>query len=58
VTSASLLVVWREDFPYVDLRVDLSAAPLPALRTLWEAYAPQAEGFVQRATDPGEAPIF
>ena len=58
VTSASLLVAWREPFPYVDLRIDQSAAPLPALRALWEAYAPLAEGFLQRATDPGEAPVF
>ncbi len=58
VTSASLLVVWREPFPYVDLRVDQAATPLPALRALWEAYAPLAAGFLQRATDPGDAPVF
>lgn len=58
VTSASLLVVWREVFPYVDLRVDQSAAPLAALRALWAEYAPLADGFLQRATDPGEAPVF
>lgn len=58
VTSASLLVAWREDFPFVDLRVDLDPAPLPALRRLWAAYAPLAEGFVRRALDPDEAPIL
>jgi uncharacterized Ntn-hydrolase superfamily protein len=58
VTSAALLVAWREAFPFVDLRVDLSPQPLPALRALWEAYAPLAEGFVGRALDPEGAPVI
>ncbi len=58
VSSASLLVVWREVFPYVDLRVDKAAAPLPALRTLWEDYAPLADGFLQRALEPEGAPLI
>ena len=58
VTSASLLVQWREEFPYVDLRVDLSPAPLPALRALWTAYAPSADGFVTRALAPEGAPLI
>ena len=58
VTSASLLVQWREEFPYVDLRVDYSPAPLPALRALWAAYAPVADGFVTRAMAPDGAPVI
>jgi uncharacterized Ntn-hydrolase superfamily protein len=58
VTSASLLVVHRECFPYVDLRVDKDASPLPALRRLWEEYAPLADGFVRRAVDPDDAPVI
>lgn len=58
VTSASLMVVWREAFPYVDLRIDLSPTPLPALRRLWEAYAPLADGFVRRALEPDDAPVI
>jgi len=58
VTSACLLVVRRECFPHVDLRVDRDARPLAALRRLWEEYAPLAEGFLRRALDPDEAPIF
>jgi len=58
VTSACLLVVDRECFPYVDLRVDRDASPLPALRRLWEEYAPLADGFVRRAVDPDDAPII
>lgn len=58
VTTACLLVVHRESFPYVDLRVDKDPRPLPALRRLWEEYAPLADGFVRRAVDPDDAPII
>lgn len=58
VTSASLLVVHRECFPYVDLRVDKAVGPIPALRALWEEYAPLADGFVARALDPEDAPMI
>ena len=56
VKSAGLLVVHRESFPYVDLRVDLSPSPLTELRFLWELYRPEAETYVVRATDPDQAP--
>lgn len=56
VKSAGLLVVHRESFPYVDLRVDLSAQPLTELRFLWELYRPEAETYVVRAVDPDRAP--
>ena len=55
VKSAGLLVVHRESFPYVDLRVDLSAQPLTELRFLWELYRPEAEAYVVRAVDPDSA---
>jgi uncharacterized Ntn-hydrolase superfamily protein len=55
VKSAGLLVVHRESFPYVDLRVDLSAQPLTELRFLWELYRPEAETYVVRAVDPDKA---
>jgi uncharacterized Ntn-hydrolase superfamily protein len=55
VKSAGLLVVHREAFPYVDLRVDLSAQPLVELRFLWELYRPEAETYVVRAVDPDKA---
>jgi uncharacterized Ntn-hydrolase superfamily protein len=58
VTSASLLVLWREAFPFIDLRIDKSEAPLPALRTLWEEYAPLADAFVQRALAPDDASVI
>ncbi|MBW6397677.1 DUF1028 domain-containing protein [Roseomonas sp. HJA6] len=58
VMCASLLVVDREVFPYVDLRIDHADGPIPKLRALWETYAPLADGFVQRAIDPEDAPII
>ncbi|MBR0658885.1 DUF1028 domain-containing protein [Neoroseomonas oryzicola] len=58
VTSASLMVVDREVFPYVDLRIDKAVGPIPALRRLWEEYAPLADGFLKRAIDPEDAPII
>jgi uncharacterized Ntn-hydrolase superfamily protein len=56
VKSAGLLVVHREAFPYVDLRVDLSVQPLVELRFMWELYRPEAETYVVRAVDPDKAP--
>jgi uncharacterized Ntn-hydrolase superfamily protein len=52
VLSASLLVVDREAFPLVDLRIDWAEQPIARLRALWEAYAPLAEDFVRRAVAP------
>ena len=54
--SAGLLVVHRESFAFVDLRVDLSQRPLAELRSLWELYRPTAEEYVVRALDPDSAP--
>lgn len=56
VKSAGLVVAHRESFPYVDLRVDLSAQPLVQLRFLWELYQPTADAYVVRAVDPDNAP--
>jgi uncharacterized Ntn-hydrolase superfamily protein len=55
--SAGLLVVHRESFPYVDLRVDLSPTPLTELRFLWELYQPAANDYVVRAVDPDKAAV-
>lgn len=56
VISSALLVVEREVFPFVDLRVDDAPEAISALRRLWDAYAPHAEVFVTRAIDPDAAP--
>jgi uncharacterized Ntn-hydrolase superfamily protein len=52
VVSASLLVVDRESFPFVDLRVDAHDRPLVELARLWALYAPTAADYVRRAIDP------
>ena len=52
VVSASLLVVDRQPFPFVDLRVDAHDRPLGELARLWALYAPTAEDYVRRAVDP------
>jgi len=56
--SAGLLVVHRESFPYVDLRVDLSSRPLDRLRRLWEQYRPMADDYVVRAVSPDKAVVL
>ncbi|NKC34250.1 DUF1028 domain-containing protein [Falsiroseomonas selenitidurans] len=55
VRSASLLVYGAEDFALVDLRADGHAEPLPALRLLWEEYAPLVDAYVVRVLDPDRA---
>ena len=54
--SAGLLVVHKESFPFVDLRVDLNSQPLVEMRFLWELYEPSADNYVVRAVDPDKAP--
>ena len=56
VISAVLLVVEREAFPLVDLRVDDAPEAIPALRALWDRYRPMVELFVTRAVDPDAVP--
>lgn len=58
VRSASLLVFGAEDFALVDLRADGHAAPLPALRALWEEYAPLVDAYVVRVLDPDSAIVL
>jgi uncharacterized Ntn-hydrolase superfamily protein len=56
VKSAALLVVDRESFPLVDLRVDYDPRPLVQLRWLWEIYEPSVTLYVDRAIDPDAVP--
>jgi len=55
VRSASLLVYGEHDFALVDLRADGHAEPIPALRALWEEYAPLVDAYVVRVIDPDNA---
>lgn len=52
VRSAHLLVVDRETFPLVDLRVDWHDQPVAELRALWNRYAPEMGAYLLRALDP------
>jgi uncharacterized Ntn-hydrolase superfamily protein len=50
--SAALLVVDREVFPRVDLRVDAHAMAVAELRRIFEVYRPLIEYFQERAVNP------
>ncbi|MGZ4178442.1 MAG: DUF1028 domain-containing protein, partial [Solirubrobacteraceae bacterium] len=52
--SAALLVVERESFPFVDLRIDDDPEPVRRLWALWETYRPLAAEFVARALTPDD----
>ena len=41
--------------PFIDLRVDLSDAPIAELKRLWAVWAPMVGGYVQRCLDPANA---
>jgi uncharacterized Ntn-hydrolase superfamily protein len=58
VRSASLLVHGEHDFALVDLRVDGHATPIPALRALWEEYAPLVDAYVVRVLNPDGAIVL
>lgn len=56
VKSAALLVVDRESFALIDLRVDYDPQPLVQLRWLWEIYEPSVKLYVERAVNPDAVP--
>ncbi len=57
--SAALLVVEAQPFPLVDLRVDWAEEDaVPTLRSLWEAYEPQMQAYLDRAVNPSAAPSY
>ena len=54
--SAALQVAHRAPFPLIDLRADVSEAPVPALRAAWQAFAPHADAITGRALHPRDMP--
>lgn len=57
--SAGMLVVDRQEWPYVDLRVDWSEGDLIAdLRGIWKAWQPQMDDDVTRGLNPASAPAY
>lgn len=59
VHSAALLVVDKQPFPLIDLRVDWAdTEAVPQLRFLWHAYQPQMQDYLTRALNPADAPSY
>lgn len=54
IMAAALLVVDKESWPLVDLRVDYDVEPQAKLRSLWTIYKPQVEHFVTQVLRPNE----
>ncbi|RGP35778.1 DUF1028 domain-containing protein [Pseudotabrizicola alkalilacus] len=58
VHSAGLKLADRLSWPLADLRIDWADDPIEMLRSAWEVYRPQMQAYVQRATDPTQAPSY
>jgi uncharacterized Ntn-hydrolase superfamily protein len=60
VRSAGLLIVNRESWPYVELRIDWmdKGCPIAAVARAWDVYKPQAGDYVTRALNPLAAPSY
>ena len=58
VHSAGLKLADRLSWPLADLRIDWAADPIGMLRGAWNVYHPQMQAYVQRATDPTQAPSY
>lgn len=56
--AAGLHVCDKHVWPVVDLRVDWHDDPIPELRRVWTAYAPQMDAYITRAVNPAAAPSF
>ena len=58
VHSAGLKLADRLSWPLADLRIDWADDPIGMLRRAWDIYRPQMQAYVQRATDPTQAPSY
>ena len=58
VHSAGLKIADSLSWPLVDLRIDWADSPLDMLQAAWHVYRPQMGAYVQRATDPTQAPSY
>ncbi len=59
VRSAGVIVVDAVTWPVTDLRVDWTDGdPVGELNVLWRLWRPQADDYVRRALDPGQAPRY
>ncbi|MFC6338252.1 DUF1028 domain-containing protein [Pseudomonas sp. CCM 7891] len=59
VHSAALVVVGELTWPIINLRVDWADHdPIGQLQTLWEAYRPQVQDYIDRALAPDKSPGY
>jgi uncharacterized Ntn-hydrolase superfamily protein len=60
VHSAGLKMVDKLSWPVADLRCDWidEGCPIDAVARAWEVYRPQMAAYVQRASDPTQAPSY
>jgi len=59
IHSAGMKVVDKVSWPVADLRCDWTeACPIEDIATAWEVYKPQLEAYLQRASNPTEAPSY
>lgn len=58
VRSSGILVVDRESWPLVDLRVDWDDMPISRLSELWSVWKPQMHDYVSRCLNPLAAPSY
>lgn len=58
IKSAGLIVVDKQAWPIVDLRVDWHDEPLAELARLWDLWRPQMYDYVTRALNPEAAPSY
>ena len=57
--SAGMVLVDKVAWPVAELRCDWTMdCPIENIATAWEIYKPQLAAYVQRATDPREAPSY
>ena len=56
--SAGMIVVAKQDWPLVDLRVDWDEAPIDRLAELWKIWQPQMDDYVTRCLNPLSAPSY
>ncbi len=57
VHSAQVIAVGEDSFPVFDLRVDWSDTPLSDLRSLYNRYGPERDGFRVRVLEPDTVPV-
>jgi uncharacterized Ntn-hydrolase superfamily protein len=57
-TSAAIVVYAREEFPIVNLRVDVSLEPVGELRKIFNWFKPLIPYYVTRTNDPSSVPRF